>query len=87
MWDLPHMSRIKQMKRKSEQKIKRSKIWKKKKKGVRKEEDGLLLVVSIRIYGRTVKALIDSGAVAYDWEIFLSKLLHKSSHQTLGWLR
>ena len=28
----------------------------------RKIEDGLLLVVSTKIYGHTVKALIDSGA-------------------------
>ena len=36
---------------------------KKKKNEDRKFEDGLLLVVSMRIYGKEVKALIDSGAI------------------------
>ena len=31
-------------------------------KKIRKLEDGLLMVVSTRIYGKIVKALIDSGA-------------------------
>ena len=35
---------------------------KEKKKGIRMVEDGPLLVVPAKIYGKTVKALIDSGA-------------------------
>ena len=34
------------------------------KKVIRKFEDGLLLVVSTRIYGKEVKSLIDSGATS-----------------------
>ena len=37
-------------------------IGKRKKNSVRKLEDGLLLVVPARIYGKVVKALINSGA-------------------------
>ena len=32
------------------------------KKGVRRVEDGLLLVVPTRVYGKPLKALIDGGA-------------------------
>ena len=38
------------------------KLVKENKKMSRRVEHGLLLVISARIYGKTVKALIDSGA-------------------------
>ena len=38
------------------------KTGKENKKGVRRVEDGLLLVVPTKIYGKSVRALIDSGA-------------------------
>ena len=40
----------------------REKTGKENKKGVRRVEDGLLLVVPTKIYGKPVRALIDSGA-------------------------
>ena len=40
----------------------REKTGKEKKKGIRRVQDGLLLVVPTKIYGKSVRALIDSGA-------------------------
>ena len=61
----PHTSRVERKEKEKEQKkdpicgyVKSEKENKK----VRKMEDGLLMVVPARIYGKTVKALIDSGA-------------------------
>ena len=44
---------------------KQGNMKKEKKNNIRRVEDGLLLVVSARVYGKTVKALIDSGATRY----------------------
>ena len=48
--------------KKKEENVQGLKTGKENKKVVRKFEDGLLLVVPTRIYGKEVKALIDSGA-------------------------
>ena len=59
-----HTSRIEEKKakgKKKEENVQGSKTGKEKN-IVRKFEDGLLLVVPTRIYGKEVKALIDSGA-------------------------
>ena len=62
----PHALRIAEEKDEKEKKKEKSevgeKLRKENKKVVRKVEDGLLLVVPSRIYGKSLKALIDSGA-------------------------